>query len=198
MKFEDFSNNNNAPWIIIGLGNPGSKYNNTRHNIGWAILDKINKNHNVSISKNNKDYYFSSISIKNSNTILIYPATYINNSGDIVKKIVKKFNSKKIIVVYDDINLETGRIRIRKNGSAGGHNGMKSIINSIQSEDFMRVRVGISEPKIKSEQISYVLGKFSPEEKILITKSIDRCIKALEIIIEKGIDEAMNLHNSQQ
>lgn len=198
MKFEDFSNNNNAPWIIIGLGNPGSKYNNTRHNIGWAILDKINKNHNVSISKNNKDYYFSSISIKNSNTILIYPATYINNSGDIVKKIVKKFNSKKIIVVYDDINLETGRIRIRKNGSAGGHNGMKSIINSIQSEDFMRVRVGISEPKIKSEQISYVLGKFLPEEKILITKSIDRCIKALEIIIEKGIDEAMNLHNSQQ
>tara|TARA_B100000401_G_scaffold257099_1_gene174749 strand:- start:657 stop:1253 length:597 start_codon:yes stop_codon:yes gene_type:complete len=198
MKFEDFSNNNNAPWIIIGLGNPGSKYNNTRHNIGWAILDKINKNHNVSISKNNKDYYFSSISLKNSNTILIYPATYINNSGDIVKKIVKKFNSKKIIVVYDDINLETGRIRIRKNGSAGGHNGMKSIINSIQSEDFMRVRVGISEPKIKSEQISYVLGKFSPEEKILITKSIDRCIKALEIIIEKGIDEAMNLHNSQQ
>ena len=198
MKFEDFSNNNNAPWIIIGLGNPGSKYNNTRHNIGWAILDKINKNHNVSISKNNKDYYFSSISLKNSNTILIYPATYINNSGDIVKKIVKKFNSKKIIVVYDDINLETGRIRIRKNGSAGGHNGMKSIINAIQSEDFMRVRVGISEPKIKSEQISYVLGKFSPEEKILITKSIDRCIKALEIIIEKGIDEAMNLHNSQQ
>ena len=198
MKFEDFSNNNNAPWIIIGLGNPGSKYNNTRHNIGWAILDKINKNHNVSISKNNKDYYFSSISLKNSNTILIYPATYINNSGDIVKKIVKKFNSKKIIVVYDDINLETGRIRIRKNGSAGGHNGMKSIINSIQSEDFMRVRVGISEPKIKSEQISYVLGKFSPKEKILITKSIDRCIKALEIIIEKGIDEAMNLHNSQQ
>ena len=198
MKFEDFSNNNNAPWIIIGLGNPGSKYNNTRHNIGWAILDKINKNHNVSISKNNKDYYFSSISLKNSNTILIYPATYINNSGDIVKKIVKKFNSKKIIVVYDDINLETGRIRIRKNGSAGGHNGMKSIINSIQSEDFMSVRVGISEPKIKSEQISYVLGKFSPEEKILITKSIDRCIKALEIIIEKGIDEAMNLHNSQQ
>ena len=198
MKFEDFSNNNNAPWIIIGLGNPGSKYNNTRHNIGWAILDKINKNHNVSISKNNKDYYFSSISLKNSNTILIYPATYINNSGDIVKKIVKKYNSKKIIVVYDDINLETGRIRIRKNGSAGGHNGMKSIINSIQSEDFMRVRVGISEPKIKSEQISYVLGKFSPEEKILITKSIDRCIKALEIIIEKGIDEAMNLHNSQQ
>ncbi|MBF15634.1 MAG: aminoacyl-tRNA hydrolase [Chloroflexi bacterium] len=198
MKFEDFSNNNNAPWIIIGLGNPGSKYNNTRHNIGWAILDKINKNHNVSISKNNKDYYFSSISLKNSNTILIYPATYINNSGDIVKKIVKKFNSKKIIVVYDDINLETGRIRIRKNGSAGGHNGMKSIINSIQSEDFMRVRVGISEPKIKSEQISYVLGKFSPEEKILINKSIDRCIKALEIIIEKGIDEAMNLHNSQQ
>ena len=86
MKFEDFSNNNNAPWIIIGLGNPGSKYNNTRHNIGWAILDKINKNHNVSISKNNKDYYFSSISLKNSNTILIYPATYINNSGDIVKK----------------------------------------------------------------------------------------------------------------
>ena len=198
MKFEDFSNNNNAPWIIFGLGNPGNKYNNTRHNIGWAILDKINKNHNVSISKNNKDYYFSSISLKNSNTILIYPATYINNSGDIVKKIVKKFNSKKIIVVYDDINLETGRIRIRKNGSAGGHNGMKSIINSIQSEDFMRVRVGISEPKIKSEQISYVLGKFSPEEKILITKSIDRCIKALEIIIEKGIDEAMNLHNSQQ
>ena len=198
MKFEDFSNNNNAPWIIIGLGNPGSKYNNTRHNIGWAILDKINKNHNVSISKNNKDYYFSSISLKNSNTILIYPATYINNTGDNEKKIVKKFNSKKIIVVYDDINLETGRIRIRKNGSAGGHNGMKSIINSIQSEDFMRVRVGISEPKIKSEQISYVLGKFSPEEKILITKSIDRCIKALEIIIEKGIDEAMNLHNSQQ
>ena len=94
--------------------------------------------------------------------------------------------------------METGRIRIRKNGSAGGHNGMKSIINSIQSEDFMRVRVGISEPKIKSEQISYVLGKFSPEEKILINKSIDRCIKALEIIIEKGIDEAMNLHNSQQ
>lgn len=197
MKFEDFSNNNNAPWIIFGLGNPGNKYNNTRHNIGWAILDKINKIHKVKISKN-KDYYFSKISLKNSNTITIYPATYINNSGDIVKKIVKKYNSRKIIVVYDDINLQIGRIRIRKNGSAGGHNGMKSIINSIESEDFMRVRVGIGEPKIKSEQISYVLGKFSSEEKTLISKSIDRCIKALEIIIEKGIDEAMNLHNSEQ
>jgi len=198
MKFEDFSNNKNAPWIIIGLGNPGSKYNNTRHNVGWAILDKINKNYNVAISKKNKDFYFSSISIKNSKIIMIYPATFINNSGEIVKKIVKKYNSKKIIVFYDDINLQTGRIRIRKNGSAGGHNGMKSIINSIASEDFMRVRIGIGEPTIKSEQISYVLGRFSPEEKILITKSIDRCIKVLEIILEKGIEEAMNIHNSQQ
>ena len=197
MRFEDFSNNNNAPWIIIGLGNPGNKYNNTRHNVGWAILDKINKNHNINKNKENKDYYLSSISIQNSKTIMIYPATYINNSGEIVKKVVKKYNSKKIIVVYDDINLQTGRIRIRKSGSAGGHNGMRSIINSIESEDFMRVRVGIGEPKIKSEQISYVLGKFSPDEKILITKSIDRCIKALETIIEKGIEEAMNLYNSQ-
>ncbi|MBC62743.1 MAG: aminoacyl-tRNA hydrolase [Chloroflexi bacterium] len=197
MRFEDFSNNNNAPWIIIGLGNPGNKYNNTRHNVGWSILDKINKNHSINITKKNKDYYLSSISMKNSKTIMIYPATYINNSGEIVKKVVKKYNSKKIIVVYDDINLQTGRIRIRKSGSAGGHNGMRSIINSIESEDFMRVRVGIGEPKIKSEQISYVLGKFSPDEKILITKSIDRCIKALETIIEKGIEEAMNLYNSQ-
>ena len=95
-EIEDFSNNNNAPWIIIGLGNPGSKYNNTRHNIGWAILDKINKNHNVSISKNNKDYYFSSISFKKFKYYTIYPATYINNSGDIVKKIVKNLIQKKL------------------------------------------------------------------------------------------------------
>ncbi len=198
MKFSDYSNNINTPWILVGLGNPGGKYKNTRHNIGWSVLDKINKKYNLNINKKNKEYYISTSLIKDSKIIMLYPATFINNSGEIISQIAKKYNSKKIIVIYDDINLQIGRIRIRKNGSSGGHNGMKSIITSLETEEFMRIRIGIGEPIIRSEQISYVLGKFLPEEKILINKSIDRCINALEIILETDIDEAMNVYNSQQ
>ncbi|MBA31768.1 MAG: aminoacyl-tRNA hydrolase [Chloroflexi bacterium] len=198
MKFIDFSDKINTPWIIVGLGNPGAKYKNTRHNIGWSVLDRINNKFNIDVNKKNKDYYISTLLMKKSKIIMLYPATFINNSGDIVTQITKKYNSKKIIVIYDDINLETGRIRIRKNGSSGGHNGMKSIISSLATEEFTRIRIGIGEPIIRSEQISYVLGKFQPEEKILINKSIDRCINALEIILETNIDEAMNIFNSQQ
>ena len=198
MKFSDYSNNINTPWILVGLGNPGGKYKNTRHNIGWSVLDKINKKYNLNINKKNKEYYISTSLIKDSKIIMLYPATFINNSGEIISQIAKKYNSKKIIVIYDDINLQIGRIRIRKNGSSGGHNGMKSIITSLETEEFMRIRIGIGEPIIRSEQISYVLGKFLPEEKILINKSIDRCINALEIILERNIDEAMNIYNSEQ
>ncbi len=189
----DFSNKENKfvrgaeiKMIIIGLGNPGEKYENTRHNVGFMVLDKLSKSW-----KRGPNYLYSDINIFGEKVRLVKPTTYMNLSGEVFKYLPHD----DIIVVYDDLDLPLGRIRIRKNGSAGGHNGIKSIISFI-GQDFPRIRIGIGPKPQDIDAADYVLSNFSREEFEKLEKVIELTIEAIESIISEGIDKAMNKYNS--
>lgn len=172
--------------IIIGLGNPGEKYSNTRHNVGFMVLDRLSNSW-----KKGPNYLYSDINISGEKAKLIKPMTYMNLSGEVFKYIPHD----DIIVVYDDLDLPLGKIRIRKNGSAGGHNGIKSIISFI-GQDFSRIRIGIGPKPENIDAADYVLSNFTKEEFEVLDKVINLCIEAIEYIVENGIDKAMNKYNS--
>lgn len=173
---------------IIGLGNPGEKYENTRHNVGFMVVDKLGKNW-----KKGPNYLYSDINILGEKVKLVKPMTYMNLSGEVFKYLPHD----DIIVVYDDLDLPLGRIRIRKEGSAGGHNGIKSIISYIGKE-FKRIRVGIGPKPENVDAADYVLSNFSPQEFQILQGVIDVCLEAIKCIVEEGIDKAMNKYNSIQ
>jgi len=172
--------------IVIGLGNPGEKYSNTRHNVGFMVLDRLSNSW-----KNGPNYLYSDINISGEKIKLIKPMTYMNLSGEVFKYLPHD----DIIVVYDDLDLPLGKIRIRKNGSAGGHNGIKSIISFI-GQDFPRIRVGIGPKPENIDAADYVLSNFTKEEFEVLDKIINLCTEAIEYIVENGIDKAMNRYNS--
>ncbi|SHN54512.1 peptidyl-tRNA hydrolase [Fervidobacterium gondwanense DSM 13020] len=189
----DFSNKENKfvrgaeiKMIIIGLGNPGEKYENTRHNVGFMVLDKLSKSW-----KRGPNYLYSDINIFGEKVRLVKPTTYMNLSGEVFKYLPHD----DIIVVYDDLDLPLGRIRIRKNGSAGGHNGIKSIISFI-GQDFPRIRIGIGPKPQDVDAADYVLSNFSQEEFEKLEKVMELTIEAIKSIISEGIDKAMNKYNS--
>lgn len=172
--------------MIIGLGNPGEKYENTRHNVGFMVLDKLSKSWKRGIN-----YLYSDINIFGEKVRLVKPTTYMNLSGEVFKYLPHD----DIIVVYDDLDLPLGRIRIRKNGSAGGHNGIKSIISFI-GQDFPRIRIGIGPKPQDVDAADYVLSNFSQEEFEKLEKVMELTIEAIKSIISEGIDKAMNKYNS--
>lgn len=174
--------------IIIGLGNPGEKYANTRHNVGFMVLDRLSKSW-----KSGPNYLYSDINISAQKVRLVKPLTYMNLSGEVFKYLPHD----DIIVVYDDLNLPLGRIRIRKDGSAGGHNGIKSIISYI-GQNFPRIRIGIGPKPKEVDAADYVLSDFSSEEFEKLRKVIDLTLQAIETIVSEGIDKAMNKYNSIQ
>jgi len=189
---------------LIGLGNPGKKYYNNRHNIGFLLLEKLSKKYNSNFLL--KDKLKSSCSefiINNSTYRLFLPNTFMNNSGDAVRAIVDwyKINLDQIFVIVDDKDLPLGKIRFRKKGSSGGHNGLKSIIEKLQTNNFNRIRIGIgSPPLIKGTNnyntISHVLGNISLEEKTILDKVYKRVIKSLEELNSKKEDFIINELNS--
>ncbi len=174
--------------VIIGLGNPGPKYAFTRHNVGFMVLDRIGVKW-----KRAENYSYCEIILGGEKNLLVKPLTYMNLSGEIFKYL-KISNKDDIIVVYDDLDLPLGRIRLRKNGSAGGHNGIKSIIYYI-GQDFKRLRVGIGPRPEEIDAAAFVLSEFSQEELEILDKVIDRSIEALEYTIQFGIDKAMEKFN---
>ena len=173
---------------LVGLGNPGIKYSNTRHNIGFLLLENFSKKYNAKFSLKDKlKSSFSEFQINNSTYRLFLPNTFMNNSGDAVRAIVDwyKINLDKIFIIVDDKDLPLGKIRFRKKGSSGGHNGLKSIIEKLQTENFNRIRIGIGSPlSIKETNnfntISHVLGNISTEEKSILDKVYTRVIESLE------------------
>ncbi len=191
--------------LIIGLGNPGKKYKYTRHNVGFLVLDKIQKskfkNQNEKLKfKNNKNMQSQLLltSINDQKVIFIKPLTYMNKSGEAVQKIVSfyKIKLEEIVVICDDINLDLGTVRIRKTGSDGGHNGLKSIINSLGTEDFIRFRVGVgSNLKSNNQELiannipaeNYVLQKFPKDEQKIIDLSIDKTANIVLESISNGV-----------
>lgn len=183
-------------WLLVGLGNPGPKYLRTRHNIGFMVLDRLAESLGLSF-REKTDYRFCNGSISGQKVILIEPLTFMNRSGNAVRNLVSKnpVVPETIIVVHDDLDLEAGKLKIRKTGSAGGHKGIESIIQCLGSRDFIRVKVGIGrDPLIPTEE--YVLGKFRKEEQPLIKTAVSRAGEAVFCIIEEGLDKAMNRFNS--
>ena len=184
-------------YLIVGLGNPENEYAHTRHNMGFDTINQIAKNNNIQITKNKFKGLCESTIIQNQKVILLKPQTYMNLSGESVKEVAEFYNLKpeEIIVIYDDIDIEKGHIKIRKKGGAGSHNGMKSVVEELQSTDFALIRVGIGQPEFKSDMINYVIGKVSQEEQEILQQGVEKAAKAVEEILKNGIDRAMNKFN---
>ena len=189
---------------LVGLGNPGKKYSKNRHNIGFSLLENLSKKYNSNFLL--KDKFKSSCSefkINNSTYRLFLPNTFMNNSGDAVRAIVEwyKVDLDKIFIIVDDKDLPLGKIRFRKKGSAGGHNGLKSIIQQLQTNNFNRIRIGIGTPQSNKgtnhfNTISHVLGNISQEESLILNKVYKRVIESLEELSTKKEDYIINSLNS--
>lgn len=184
-------------YLIVGLGNPEEEYSNTRHNMGFDSINKISKKFNISVNKNKFDGIYGKGNIGNEEVILLKPQTYMNDSGKSIRQVMNffKINADKLIIIYDDIDIEPGITKIRKKGGPGTHNGMKSVVQHVGTTDFARVRVGIGAPKFKHDLIGHVLNKLSEDEKIDLERGTDLARNAVEEIILNGIDFAMNKIN---
>ena len=190
--------------FLIGLGNPGKKYSKSRHNIGFLILKNLSKKHNTNfLLKDKLKSYCSEFQFNNSTFRLFLPNTFMNNSGDAVRAIVDwyKINLDQLFIIVDDKDLPLGKIRFRRKGSSGGHNGLKSIIEQLQTQNFKRIRIGIGSPPIMEEKnnfntISHVLGNISLEEKSILDKVYKRVIESLEQINNKKEEFIINELNS--
>lgn len=184
-------------YAVVGLGNPGSKYKDTRHNVGFNTIDCLAQRNNTKISKIKFKALYGETQIGKEKVLLIKPQTYMNRSGESVMEVCNfyKLPVEKIIVIVDDIDISFGSLRIRAKGSAGSHNGMKSIIYQLQSDDFPRVRIGVGKPIEGQDLADYVLSGFNKEERVIIDEAIERAAKAVEKIITEGINSAMNEYN---
>lgn len=194
-------NNNALPitHMLVGLGNPGDKYKNTRHNMGFLSLDYISKKENVNINRSKFNALVGECTIGEKRTLVMLPQTFMNNSGQAVSLAASfyKIPVQNITVVYDDISLEVGKMRIRKKGSDGGHNGIKSIIEHLSSQDFPRIKVGIgAKPHKDMDLADWVLSNFTQEDTKLIEKIYPNIHSAVQLINQGKIEEAMNKFNS--
>ena len=184
-------------YLIAGLGNPENEYAHTRHNMGFDTINNIAKNNNISISKTKFKALYETGIIQGKKVILLKPQTYMNSSGISIKEVADFYNIKpeEIIIIYDDIDIEKGKIKLRKKGGPGSHNGMKSVIQELQSTDFIRIRVGIGQPEFKKDMINYVIGNVPDEEQKVLQEGTQKAAEAVEEILKNGIDIAMNKFN---
>lgn len=184
-------------YLIAGLGNPTREYAGTRHNIGYDTITRLCDDYRISLDiKKHKGLCGKGV-ISGEKVLLVQPLTYMNLSGDCIKEAAEyyKIDCKHIIVIYDDISLPVGKIRVRAKGSAGGHNGMKSIIAALGTEEFARVRIGIGEKPSGWDLADYVLGRFQAEELPAMREAVGNAAKACGIIMKEGIETAMNRCN---
>ena len=183
--------------MIAGLGNPGTEYAQTKHNVGFMLLDVLAKHLEASEWKTKRDALVAETRIGAEKTLLVKPLTYMNDSGRAIGPLLAwyKLRPEDLVVAHDDMDIPVGMIRIRKKGSAGGHNGIKSVLYHVQDENFSRVRMGIGRPPVGWTVIKHVLTPFSPVDRILIDKAIDRLVPAVECIVRDGVDLAMNRFN---
>jgi PTH1 family peptidyl-tRNA hydrolase len=182
-------------WLIAGLGNPGRKYSRTRHNIGFMVVEEIAERFGIDITEKKEGYRIGRGSFEEQNIILIEPLLYMNTSGNVVRQVFRKFmvQPECLIVIHDDLDMETGKLRIRKTGSSGGHKGIESIIQNL-GRDFIRLKIGIGrEHGVPAEE--YVLHKFTRQELSVLKEAIQNAADAVCSIITGGVDRAMNTFN---
>ncbi len=184
-------------YVIVGLGNPGKKYAITRHNIGFEVVDEFARQHSIKMTKVKFKAVIGEGNLFGEKVVVVKPQTYMNLSGESVMKILGFYNLplENLIVVYDDIDLDPGKLRIRKKGSGGSHNGMRNIIFLTKKDDFPRIRVGVGRPTNGQDLASYVLGRFSKSEQELLTPIVKDSVSAIETIIKDDVDLAMNRYN---
>jgi len=184
--------------LIVGLGNPGDEYKNTRHNIGWIFIDALADNLGVTIEKKKFNGLYTETNINGEKVILLKPLSYMNLSGEVVAKYLSYFKIKveDMLIINDDLDLEFGKIRLRENGSSGGHNGLKNIALNIKTEDFKRLKFGISNNK-NIDTKDYVLGSFSKEEKELLEEKKETMINILKDFVSIDFDRLMNKYNKK-
>ncbi|WP_130819941.1 aminoacyl-tRNA hydrolase [Anaerococcus vaginimassiliensis] len=185
-------------YCIVGLGNPGLKYENTRHNAGFLTIDYLANKFGIDVKKSKFKSLYGQGVISGQKVMLVKPQTYMNNSGEAVREIINfyKFDIDKLIVIYDDIDIEFGTIRIRKKGSAGTHNGMKSIIYQIQDDKFPRIKIAVGKKPEYMDLANFVLSGFTEKEAEAIREEIKLAADSIETMIESSIDMSMNKFNS--
>ena len=186
-------------YLIVGLGNPEEEYGRTRHNMGFDVINKLSENLNIKVNKNKFNSLYGTGTLNGEKIILVKPQTYMNLSGEAVRdfKNFYKVNPENILIIYDDLDIEPGTIKIRKKGGPGTHNGMKSVVYRLGSENFPRVRVGIGMPEFKNDLINYVIGNIKDEEYDILKEGINKAADAVPSIIKDGIETAMNKYNVQ-
>ena len=184
-------------YIIVGLGNPGREYAGTRHNIGFDVITRLSDDYNIPLDFKKHKAVCGKGYIEGQKVILAQPQTYMNLSGESVRELIDyyKIEEDELIIIYDDINLEPGKLRIRAKGSAGGHNGMKSIISHLGTDAFPRIRIGVGEKPKGYDLADYVLGRFKPEELPLMREAVGNAAKAAELIMQESVEAAMNRFN---
>lgn len=185
--------------LIAGLGNPTAKYENTRHNVGFDVIDELVEQYNIPLDVIKHKGMYGKGKIEGQTVILLKPMTYMNLSGESIAEVAKyyKIPPEDIIVVYDDINLDVGRLRIREKGSAGGHNGIKNIIARLGTEEFPRIRIGVGMKPPKMDLVDYVLSHFSEDERALMNQGYERACEALKLMLVDDIAGAMNQYNGK-
>ena len=186
-------------YLIVGLGNPEEQYANTRHNMGFCAVNKLSEKYNINLDKSKFNAIYGKGEIYGEKVIIVKPQTYMNLSGEAVKKFVDyyKIENDKILIIYDDMDVEMGNIRVRKQGSSGSHNGMRSVVSMLGTEKIPRIRIGISKPENPNNNIDYVIGKVSKEEIEKLEPGIKKAEDAICDIIKSGIDIAMNKYNNK-
>ncbi|MBW4680251.1 MAG: aminoacyl-tRNA hydrolase [Microcoleus vaginatus WJT46-NPBG5] len=191
------------PQLIVGLGNPEPKYDRTRHNIGFAAVDALASSWQIPLAENRKFQaaFGEGQSLKGNKIRLLKPLTYMNRSGQAIRAVTDwyKLPAESVLVIYDDMDLPVGRLRLRLSGSAGGHNGMKSTISHLGTQNFPRLRIGIGKPAENEGDpaVSHVLGKFSPAETKLMSEVLQLVVDAVELSLKQGVEKAMNFYNNR-
>ena len=184
-------------YLIVGLGNPEEDYSNTRHNMGFNTINKLAKQYNIEINKSKFKGLYGVGTIEEKKVILLKPQTYMNSSGESIREIIDfyKIEAKDVIIIYDDIDIAPGIIKVRKKGGPGTHNGMKSVVEHLKTQEFARIRVGIGSPKYKDDLINYVIGAIPEEDIEKLDKGTTLAKDAIIEIIKSGVDIAMNKYN---
>lgn len=188
-------------FIIVGLGNPTKEYEGTRHNVGFEVIDRLGEKYNISVDARKHRAYIGKGMIGGQKVILAKPQTYMNLSGECVRSLLDYYKideEQELLVIYDDISLDNGQIRIRAKGSAGGHNGIKNIIAHLGGQVFPRIKVGVGEKPPKYDLADYVLGHFSKAEQELMDEGYDKAMHAAELIVQGEMTEAMNEYNRKK